>query len=384
MSTNGKRKLVQKCTRGLEKGRRLQIRKLPKRLSVRETAKTLDRTIQRIGRKVLAKKKKIDGRGKHTKASRAKKALELAVYYNSFGPSPTCADCNGTVFVPTDCSDSYACTSCGRITEQRIVDGATDISGTTTRSPPYRHCNYFAERIQQNRNLEPRFTEAQENKISVVWSMLHDRDGETWSNSSKSFSKYRFQQICGVLDRMEPGKDWKKKLERWWQARSIIYGEDHSWNSIDEETAFRLKNLFEPIACWFDIHFKKNDSGRHNIPKLDLLFLILLYNISEDALRKYGWYFIGKNNVWPTKSTLKDYARIKEITLKINHEFTSKLALAKRHRVKQDSIRWVSRNKYIVPELEYLIWIATDSKEGYITYNQLCTHHTSAKILLED
>lgn len=320
--------------------------------------------------KTRRKPKKEDRRGKHTKESREKKRIEDQRFFDSISSLQRCVECNGVDFVPTDDGDTNVCIGCGLVCFNRIIEGTTDVLLDIRGSAPYRPRNYFAERLRQARGTDPRFTTSQENKINVVWSMLHDRNRIAWSGRAKSFSKHRFRQICGVLDKMEPGNRWKQKLEKWWQARTVIYGTDSTWETLDEFTTLKLKILFDPFACYFSTRFKKNSPGSHNIPKMDLIILVLLYNVSEEALQRYGWYFLSKNIIWPTESTLKDYARIKEIACCVNEEF---MKSSKKPFVRSQSYAWFHKNReYTVPDLDYLVWLAYDSPEGRSTYNQFC------------
>jgi len=354
----------------MAKSKRLTVRfkRQPKHVPL---PKTIAKARIRI-KKRLAQKKKEDRRGRHTKESRAKKQLEIQKFLADATATTICPNCYGTVFVPTSDSDSYACVVCGFVTNERIVDGACDFTQLPPGSPRYRHINYFAERIQQCRNREPRFTASEQNKINVVWSALHDQDRDAFSGSPKSFSKYRFRQICGILSELEPGRRWKQKLERWWQARVLLYGHDSDWNTPDDIHARLLKDLFVPLACWFELYFKREGEA-HNIPKLDLIFLVLLYNISEESVRRYGWYFLTKNIVWPTKSTLQNYERIEKICAAVNTQINDKKTLARRNNVPLRAINWFHENQYTVPELDYLVELAIDSREGICTYNHLCT-----------
>ena len=317
-------------------------------------------------------KKKDDRRGKHTKESRRIKREEIARFFSGLTSVVLCDNCSGTDFVPTIDGDANVCTTCGLVTQARIIEGCTDIALDFYDSAPYRHRNYFAERLLQARGREPSFTASQENKINVVWSMLHDRDGVRWGNSARTFSKYRFKQILEALDQIEPQQRWKQKLERWWQAREVIYGPDHTWNTLDDYHSHQLKILFDPIASCFDQHFRSKLPREHNIPKLNLIILILLYNISEEALVKYGWYFLSKNIVHPTRSVLNDFHRIKTIIAKVNEDFIHRLV---RPEVRRESYQWLQKHKYVVPEqLDYLVSLASESKEGYLCTLQFQTH----------
>jgi len=318
-----------------------------------------------------SKRKKGDKRGKHTKETRLKRQAENKRFFDSISVLPSCRECNGIDFVPTTEGDSHVCTGCGCVGTARIIDGCTDVLLDFHGSAPYKHRNYLAERIQQARNREPRFTTSEANKISVVWSALHDRDGDTWSNDPRSFSKYRFRQLLRILNELEPDRRWKQKLEKWWQAREILYGVDDSWHQLDDYHSFMIKILFDPFACYFALHFKKAEPGTHNIPKMDLIILVLLYNISPEALMTYGWYFLSKNIVWPTKSTEIDHQRIQEIADKVNEEFVQR---SKKPDVRQQSYAWLHKNHYTVPDLDLLAYLAMESPEGKIVYNQLVSY----------
>ena len=328
------------------------------------------------------KPKKPDMRGKHTKESRAKKRLEEEIYRNSLNLTPSCANCTKTDFVLTYDLDSPVCTGCGCVSNDRNVVGACDPQQLVTRSLKYMHCHYWAERIRQFCNLEPRFTESEQDKICIVWNELHAKDPQTWSNSATSFSKYRFKQLLAVLDKVEPGKRWKQKLERWWQAREIIYGHDPTYAIGDEYTSHMLKVLFDPFARYFATQFKNSTSGQHNIPKTDLIFLLLLYNISPDHLRKHGWYFLNKNILAQKESIEADYARIEEICKAVNDNLRSK---AKLSGVRRESYVWFGKNNYKVPPLSKLVKYACSSNEGKNVLKQLNYHgsYFDKKIVLE-
>ena len=326
--------------------------------------------------KLKRKPKKEDRRGKHTKASREQKRREDKRFFDSISVLQCCVECGASDYVPTDDGDSSVCIGCGLVSGNRIIEGTTDVLLDTFGSAPYRPRNYCAERLRQARGCDPRFTEAQRDKINLVYSALHDSEPSTWGNGAETFSKYKFRQICRVLDELEPGKRWKQKLEKWWQAREVLFGPDPSWETLDEWTCLQLKVLFDPFASYFTGRFKRNEAGSHNIPKMDLVLLVLLYNLGEEVLQRYGWYFLSKNIVWPTASTLKDYERIKEIAECVNQEFSRS---AKKPFVRSQSYAWFHKNKYIVPDLDWLVWLAYDSSEGHIVYNQFCIENDPLK-----
>jgi len=325
-------------------------------------------------------RKKDDKRGKHTKASRELKRQEAQRFFDSIVSTLVCDNCSGNDFVPTDEGDATVCITCGLVSNTRLIEGTTDVLNEFNGSLPYKSRNYFAERLQQARNREPRFTTSEENKINCIWSMLHSKDRIEWSNKAASFSKDKFQSICRVLDEVEPGKRWKQQLERWWQARAVIYGEDRGWEILDEYHTFTLKVLFDPFAWYFSKFLKYDENGKkHNIPKIDLVILVLLYNISEEALVMYGWYFLSKNIVWPTRSTLEHYEKIEEIFDKCNQYFNSS---SRKPEVRSQSYAWLRNHQFTVPDYKYLIYLALDSKEAKYVYNHLSTKSQNKKIQL--
>jgi hypothetical protein len=345
----------------------------------RSTTQSL--SLRRALKKQAQKKrnKKDDRRGKHTKASRAQKRIEHERFIASLNLFPTCINCSGVEFVPTTDGDTYACTGCGLLTESRIIEGVGDVSVECHRSADYEHRNYLAERLRQARGCDPPFTKSQANKIYVVYNLLADlqrnrsgtKAGFGFLNQADSFSKYRFRQILQLLDQLEPGRQWRKKLEKWLQARKILYGTLADLKTMDDWTCMMVKILFDPIGSYFDQRFRKNEKGHKNMPKLDLLILILLYNVSEQALADYGWYFLSKNHVWPTQSVLQDYSRIKQMLLQVNQDF---LTFPKKRNVRTQSYNWLRKNKYVVPGLDVLLSIAASSKEGYMCVYQFAHH----------
>ena len=338
---------------------------------------SLKRALQKHANK--KKSKKEDRRGKHTKASRAQKKAEFERFISSLNLHPTCTNCSGVEFVPTTDGDTYACTSCGLLTESRIIEGVGDVSLECHRSADYEHRNYLAERLRQACGRDPPFTKSQENKIYAMYNLLSDlqrnrRGLKTefgFLNSADSFSKHRFRQILQLLDQVEPGRQWRKKLEKWLQARKVLYGTLADLNTMDDWTCMMIKILFDPVGAYFDQKFRKNEKGKKNMPKLDLLILILLYNISEEALGDYGWYFLSKNHVWPTESVLHDYSRIKRLLLEANQEF---LDYPKKRNVRTQSYSWLRKNKYVVPTFDNLVSIASSSKEGSMRVYQFAHH----------
>ncbi len=316
--------------------------------------------LRKLCRKIRAKKKN-DGRGKHTKQSRLAKKIDTANYIRNNVVTPCCSNCTGTNFVPTDDNDALVCTTCGMVSNNLLIEGACDITEPRPCSAAYRQRNYFAECILHASACDPRFTSAEQSKISMVWSALHDKDPLTWSLKADSFSKFRFQQICRILDRIEPNKRWKQKLERWLQAKTVIYGDKEDFSLPDEYTCMTLKILFDPIAKFFETRFKKNEPGKHNIPKMDLIFLVLLYNIGPEAVKQHGWYFLSKNIIWPSNAIEKDYARIRHITRAVNTEFLKK---NRQSHVRSESYAWLNKHKYTVPALEDLVMLALSSDEG--------------------
>lgn len=110
-------------------------------------------------------KKSRDRRGKHTKAERLAK---LRAIKNGFTVHK-CRGCDSILdpAIRTEEGDAIVCTQCGLVDNNTCFDLESPIFDYVQRSPDYVRKNYFAERIRQARNIEPRLTEHELHCMSV-------------------------------------------------------------------------------------------------------------------------------------------------------------------------------------------------------------------------
>jgi len=223
----------------------------------------------------------------------------------------------------------------------------------------YLHRNYFSERIKQATDTEPRFTSLEQGQIYRVFSILHEADPPSWCEPL--FSKQRFGRICRVLDLIRPHQRWKQKLERWLQAKHLIFGPDYACEMMDDMTAFQLKVMFDPIAYVFSKYFKEDAAGKHNIPKLDLVCLFLLFQLGESYVERFGWYFLNDRIAWETSACETDMDRLLRICAKCNDD---PYAVPVIGCVRPESKHWVHSRKYKPTTVGELVGLATRRTSG--------------------
>lgn len=310
------------------------------------------RFLARVQRSIN-KRKKEDRRGKHTKESREKIKSARAAYLRSLR-DVRCSNCSGTQFDHTADGANLVCNRCGFVDEERSMPDAIPLAdqlenlGSCTSI--YRHRNYFAERMRQFNNTEPRFSTLEKSQIYAVQSFLERNIGPEWSPGL--LSKHKFGQICRILDQVRPGQRWRQKLERWHQAKIAISGRcDYQPDLPPSELTHQMKVIFDGFAYIFEKFFRGHDEFGRNIPKLDLVCLILMYNISKESLWRWGWFFMNSQIWWESQSTLRDYARCEEIINKTNECL---VALEPRKIVRRETMQWFRHNKLELPSLNEL------------------------------
>ena len=318
----------------------------------------MQRWINRLKRQVnrITKKKTLDRRGKHTKASRAAVRATREAYYRSV-TVVKCVQCSGSNFAQTDDHASMVCVGCGLVDEnQRITVtglGQREFDCFVLddkRSGPYHNRNYYAERIRQFNNTEPRFSTLEKSQIYGVQSFLERHVGPEWS--AGLLSKDKFGQICRLLDQLRPGQRWRQKLERWHQAKIMLSGRcDYVPDLPGTEVTHKMKVIFDGFAFVFEKFFR-GAAERRNVPKLDLVCLILLYNIKKSVLWRFGWFFMNPQIWWESQSVLRDYDRCVAIADKCNSDLV-KLEPS-RKLVRRDTMVWFRNHQLIVPSLSEL------------------------------
>lgn len=308
------------------------------------------------------KKRKIDDRrGKHTKQSRLRQLEERERYLKSLERENVCEEC-GTVLKgnTTADGDREVCHGCGMVQDNIVLDKQVEGYITFHEKSLYLHRNYFSERMSQWIGQDPVFSSSERSAIHSCWSKLHETNPFIWSNSRCSWSKSKFGEICRLLDACQPQKGWKKKIEKWIQAENIIYGSLDICTLPDDSIVDEMKILFDPIAFTFNKYFK-DKKAKHNIPKLDIICLILLYNISEKALRDFGWYFLNEFIVWESESMISAHQRTTEILDFINKRWFD---IPHIKFVREESVKWLLYNKYKIPTLQKICDIVRCSEKG--------------------
>ena len=315
------------------------------------------------------KSKENEMREKHTKKSREEKNKQLQEYYKKIKEIDICKECGSVDFRPTNDNDSYVCIKCGMLSNIQIFDYEIPISTPKTISY-YLHRNYFAERMRQWNNTEPRFTKDAKNKISTIFTILQEQNSDYWAYNELSFSKAKFGEICRILNHLYPEDRWNTKLERWLQARSIIYTKKFNlYYHPDANLIELLKTLFDPVAYCFATKFKNlKEFKRHNIPKLDLIILFFLYTIDEKYVIRYGWYYFNDQIYWQSNSIKKDYKRIIILFNYVNNNFkyTNKTNV-----IRRESYNWYRKYKIKTCDLEHLVWLITQSEYGKAFYSNI-------------
>lgn len=335
-------------------------------MSSNDWLKKAKKTSKRLNR---IKSKENDMRGRHTKKSREDKRKQLQEYYKKIKETDTCKECGSFDFRPSSDNDSYVCIKCGMLSNIQVFDYESPID-TPKSISYYLHRNYFAERMRQWSNTEPRFTKDAKNKISSIFTILQEQNPDYWAYNELSFSKARFGEICRILNKLYPEDRWNTKLERWLQARSIIYTKKFNPDYHPDFTLIELlKTLFDPVAYCFTNYFKDlNEFKRHNIPKLDLIILFFLYTINEELVIRYGWYFLSEQLYWQSNSIKKDFKRIKVLFDYVNNDFKYN---SKTNIIRRASYSWFRHNKLKTCDLEHLVWLITRSEPGRAIFTTL-------------
>ena len=307
------------------------------------------------------KRSTTDKRGKHTKKDLEEKKQRLKFEYEMRQKSkPSCDECGSNEIGSTHEGDRLVCYECGFVLDNHINISNVPTEFVLQLSNKYLHRNYFSERIKQFQGLDPRFTNIQAIQITKVNEWLCEKYSD-WPRSIYSFSKKHFGQICRILDILQPKGRWKQKVEKWLQGRDIIFGQDPAHVHDAHSVAYDLRVLFDPIAHAFATKFKS--SKTHNIPKLDLVILILMYNINKETLAQYGWYFMNDDIYWETDAILKDYHRIKDILEWLNENFND---LVNPKPIRRDAKVWLKKRNYKIPEIRELKNIITSDIKSSI------------------
>lgn len=251
--------------------------------------------------------KKKDRRGRHTKAerlARTREAKKTILPYRCRG-----CDSEMDMSIRTCEGDAVVCTNCGLVDNNICFDFEAPIYTHVPRSPLYRHRNYFAEKLLQARNKEPRLSGKELDIISIIYDIHQEECPEVWNE--RNFTKRHMGQICRIIKSVYPKSPFCRRIERWYQYRVYLSGT--SGCSLDFHIASQLRVLFDAYVHYFLVYLEETNSKRKNITQLDLVILVLLYNIDKTLLARYGWYFLNHNIVNCTPSINRDLDLIKKV-----------------------------------------------------------------------
>ena len=209
----------------------------------------------------------------------------------------------------------FVCTRCGVVQENiKTLEDQVDSLGDASIS--YHHKNYFAERCAQFQNTDPRIPKKHRKIIRQFYTTLLVNHSEElpegfpdWGNIEK-LQKHHIRYLLTII-----GSSWRRKYtERWLQIKidflGIEFYEMYVHRLPEPILIATMKRLFD-LVCHVWQNMKKDEAGYKNIPRLDICFLIMLYNLQK--LQDYGWYFISEAIHKQTKAVLRDYRRYRKV-----------------------------------------------------------------------
>jgi len=309
--------------------------------------------------RLFKKKKGEDRRGKHTKAERLARirAAKASIV------NPTCKQCDNVLdpMCKTEEGDAVVCTKCGVVDNNTCFDFEPPICEYVHKSPFYKHKNYFAERLLQARNTEPRLSDKELDILSIVYDTYRDNCPLVWSE--RNFTKRHCGTICRLIKKVYPHSPFNRRIERWYQYRVYMCGS--SLGELPYQVSNQLRFLFDAYAEFFLFYLGENEIPRRNITQLDLVILVLLYNLDYKHVNDFGWYFLNHNIVNMTPSVHRDRERIKEICDMIN----GRILNHRSHNIKVNCYKWFREgNKLKVPSVKKLLNMSLTTPMGVLQY----------------
>lgn len=284
---------------------------------------------------------------------------------------------------------TVVCKKCAAVQPSEIFyDGA--IENSQKLSPSYKKRTYLSERIRLFGNREPRIPREDLTLIGQVYSEIESvyskiidssEKGASWKaqelkslglhkwfiEHSGDITKDFIKKLLSSIDKhindpklKGPTKSYKKKYaERWLQLKIFICGDTYYENHVckipDRQLLDQMLTLSNSIAQVYE-NFREDAqilSEKKSMPNIDLLLLIVLYNIAESSCIEFGWYFILSN-----KSLLDYSEKIKtepewiSDTLKNDYEIISKILNYLNYKYKNYKTRFFSERF----QLEEGIW----------------------------
>ena len=334
-----------------------------KNISAPRTFTSLIKTIK----KQTQRRKKPDMRGRHTKESRL---LKVKLFKENIPKTPSCAGCGMELDygISTDSGDALVCKYCGVVDALPIFDTDQIPVHCLPGSPLYRHRNYFAERILQAKNEEPRLRPEELDSLALVYNIYRSSQGIFWYEGF--FTKKHMSMMCKHLVKRFPKSFWTRRVERWLQFRTYICG--HTGNRLPDKAAFILRFLFDAYSRYFEIYTNNSNKKKSNITQLDMVILVLLFSIDPQYLPNYGWYFLNRNLINNTPSVKKNYEIVKGVCNMINDRILQEYDNC----IPNMCYQWFRiGNKLTVLDLEELVDGALGSELGAIQYANYCKNN---------
>lgn len=313
----------------------------------------------RIPKYFRKKKSRIDRRGRHTKADRITKKKTI-VESNTH----KCRGCDNVLdpAIRTEEGDALVCKQCALVDDCLCFDLEVPIISNNIHSNMYRHKNYFAERLLQARDKEPRLNDKELDLFSSVYDIYRNRCPILWSE--ENFTKKHAARICRLIVKHYPKSAFRRRLERWYQYRNYICGKVD--NELPLDVADALKTLFDAYSHYFSIYIDQMKLCRRNITQLDLVVLVLMYNLGHRVINEHGWYFLNHNIVNKTLSPRLDMIRIKAVCRRINENILSMKPIKS---IRPECYAWFrSGNRLKVPTLTTILNHCYSNKLAYYQF----------------
>ncbi len=238
------------------------------------------------------------------------------------------------------------------------------IHSTQKSSSAYKERTYLSERLRLFANAEPRIPREDIRLIGQVYSELESRyskicdkeedpekrseklrrlglDGGWFINHPGYISKDFIKTILTLIDnKLKPSikgitKSFKRKyLERWLQIKIFLCGEAYYKKNVNSLPAPELLDDMLLLGCQLTSVFKhKKEEAKifvekRSVPNVDLMFLLILWNIDREYLAQYGWYFLSqavKDGAGKKDSAIqKDYEVLEKVFEYLNSEYKNR------------------------------------------------------------
>jgi hypothetical protein len=151
---------------------------------------------------------------------------------------------------------------------------------------------------------------------------------------SGDITKDFIKTLLSLIDKHVPsaGGTFKRRyLERWLQIKIFLCGETYYANNVCPiPDQLLLDTLFLLASCVANVYETKRDelkifTEKQSMPNVDLLFLLLLYNLGQ--LETYGWYFTSKSikNASESLAIQRDFEIYEKIFKYLNETQMTKL-----------------------------------------------------------